>query len=210
MKSMIVWCGLLAFLILNGSSLYAQQTSSDNTIYETVDKLPRLKGAGKDIGQYIKKKVGYSDHYKIRGVEGDIWISFVVTALGQVTNVEIEKGIYEELDEQVKLMVSNSGKWKPGEVDKVAVSTQMRLPVRFTLSKDERNFARQIQSLDYSGKRPLFILDNKPVEGVIKLESFNIKSIRVIKGHKAIKLYGEDAQNGVIIMTSKKGTPPLY
>ena len=199
-----------SFVVTDGSKAFSQHNVSDLNIYDTVDKLPRLKGAGKDISRYIRKKIDYDDKYKLRGVEGDIWLSFVVTSLGDIANVEIEKGIDKELDNEVMAIISNTKKWKPGEVNKQKVNTRMRLPVRFTLTSTERHFAQQIKSLNESGKRPLFVLDNKPVDGIVKLESYNLESIRVIKGQKAISLYGERAENGVVIVTSKNGTPPLY
>jgi len=210
MKSLAVLFGVLFFILTGSSVVFSQQEFSDLNIYDTVDKMPRLKGASNDLSQYVRKKVDYSDEYKIRGVEGDIWLSFVVTSLGTVTDVEIEKGIDKDLDEQVKEIVSNTSRWKPGQVNKKKVNTRMHLPVRFTLTTSERQFAQQIMSLNESGKMPLFVLDNKLVDGVVKIESYNLESVRVIKGSKAIKLYGERAENGVVIITSKIGTPPLY
>jgi len=210
MKSLVLLMSIISFLLVGGIEAHSQQEISDLNIYDTVDKLPRLRGAGNDISQYIHKKVDYTDNYKIRGVEGDIWLSFIVTAAGDVTEVEIEKGVDEALDNAVKSVISQSENWKPGELNKQKVNTRMRLPVRFVLTNSERQFARQIQSLNESGKRPLFVLDNKLIDGIVKLESYNLESIRVIKGQKAVAKYGERAENGVIVITSKNGTPPLF
>ena len=56
---------------------------------------------------------------------------------------------------------------------------------------------------------PLVGLDGKPVEGIVEIEEYNVKSIRVLKGKPATDLYGEKASGGVVIIESKQGTPPL-
>jgi len=209
MKSLKLLLSITLVSLIVAPSLFSQVESSLN-VYNNVDKQPKLKGSGKNISQYIQKQVNYSDDLKINGIEGDVWVSFVVTAQGDVENVEIEKGIEASLDEKVRHAVISSGKWKPGEINKKKVNTQMRLPVRFTLTSNERQFAQQIKALNDSGKRPLFVLDNELIDGVIKLESYNLKSVRLIKGQKAINLYGKRAEYGVVVMTTKNGTPPLF
>jgi len=188
----------------------AQEVVSDLNVYTTVDKMPRLKGAGKNLSRYISKDVDYKDAYKLRGVEGDIWINFVVTSAGEVANVELEKGIDAELDADVIAAIKRTENWKPGVLNRQKVNTQMRLPIRFVLSDSERRLVEHVKALDAMGKKPLFVLDNKLIEGLVQIEDYNVESIRVIKGEKAVKLYGDKAENGVVVITSKRGTPPLY
>lgn len=209
---MNVWNKLyvLALLLLIGTMGVAQQSVADLNVYTTVDKMPRLKGAGNNIAKFIRKQVDYNDAYKLRGVEGDVWVSFVVTSHGEVVQAELEKGIDPELDARVLEAVKASKGWKPGVLNRQKVNTQMRLPIRFTLSNGERVLAQDIKSLDELGKHPLFVLDNKIVDGLVNIEDYNVESIRVIKGAKAIKLYGERGADGVVVITSKRGTPPLY
>lgn len=198
---------LVVTLLLFVSSIVNGQ---DNNVYTSVDKLPRLKGAGNNIGQYLQKQIDYNDAYKLQGIEGEVWVSFIVRANGEITDVELEKGIDENLDAEVIEAVKATNKWKPGKINRNDVDTQMRIPIRFALSNSERHYAAQLKSFEQNGLKPLFVLDNKLIEGVVKIEDYNIESIRVIKGEKAIKLYGQRAENGVVVMTSKNGTPPLY
>lgn len=196
---------LMGTLVVSG-----QEQVADLNVYTSVDKMPRLKGAGKDISRYIRKQVDYKDAYKLNGVEGDIWVSFVVTSIGIVEKVELEKGIDPELDAEVLKIVKETYGWKPGVLNREKVNTQMRLPIRFSLTNSERQMAQYLKDLDNMGKHPLFVLDNKPVDGLVQIEDYNVESIRVIKGDKAIKLYGDAAKDGVVVITSKRGTPPIY
>ena len=70
-------------------------------------------------------------------------------------------------------------------------------------------FIKQLQSLTNSKDgNPLVILDGKNLtkEEVDTIDLKTCVSISVLKGESATDLYGEQATNGVIIITSKKGT----
>ncbi|TRX65878.1 TonB family protein [Carboxylicivirga sp. M1479] len=209
MKALIKAC-TIAFALIIGISVSAQVKLPDINIYEVVDKSPRLKGSGNDLGEYIRKQIDYNDSYKLKGVEGDVWVSFVVSSHGEVKQVEVEKGVDSQLDKEVVEAILATKKWKPGELNKQKVNTQMQLAVRFTLTNYERQIALQIKALDEAGKRPLFVLNNEMIDGIMMIEDYNVESVRILKGDKAIRLYGERAENGVVVITSKNGTPPLY
>ena len=54
------------------------------------------------------------------------------------------------------------------------------------------------------------MIDNVIVEDYAAIYDYNVESVRVIKGKKALDLYGERAQYGVVVIKSKRGTPPIY
>ncbi len=61
-----------------------------------------------------------------------------------------------------------------------------------------------------TGDKPLFVIKDKKGERIVSdkvfkdLKTSNIESIHVIKGNQAIKLYGEDGKNGVVVVQIKK------
>ncbi|WP_299557110.1 MG2 domain-containing protein [Seonamhaeicola sp.] len=60
-----------------------------------------------------------------------------------------------------------------------------------------------------SGKKPLFIVDGKVVEGDLDIPASDIQSMDVLKDASAMAIYGARAANGVIIITTKKGLNAL-
>lgn len=54
--------------------------------------------------------------------------------------------------------------------------------------------------------QPLYIVDGVPAGGITNLNPDDIESINVLKGPNAAALYGNRANNGAIIVTTKKGT----
>lgn len=83
------------------------------------------------VYEYIKYPASAIDN----GIEGRVVVEFVVDKKGKVGNVEVVKGVDEELDAQVVKVVSASPKWKPALVGGKAVSVKISVPVEFKLTK---------------------------------------------------------------------------
>ncbi len=71
---------------------------------------------------------------------------------------------------------------------------------------------RGVSSFDGSAKPPLWILNGMPFSpgpgGVISgIDPYEIESIKLLRGSDAA-IYGIDAANGVIVITTKKAGPP--
>ncbi len=184
---------------------------SIGNIYDVVDKKPYLEGYKRDIEKYFKQNLKYPDDALMSGIEGVVYVSFVVTDTGSVGDVYISQSSQDILNnEAIRLVKNTSGHWKSGMVDGKVVNTRMVMPIKFELSESDREAVELLTSFDETKGKPLFVLDKKIVTGIIEIEDYNVQSVRVIKGKKAIELYGPKAKNGVVIITSKNGAAPIY
>jgi TonB-linked SusC/RagA family outer membrane protein len=62
---------------------------------------------------------------------------------------------------------------------------------------------------DYSGNNPLYVVDGVPLMSASAIETINprdIESIDILKDASATAIYGSRGANGVILVTTKKGT----
>ena len=189
-------------------AVYGQTNSGK--IYETVDKVPVFKKNGGKVQKYLSKNIKYPVEALALEQEGKVLVSFIVTAQGKLKDAKVEKSINESLDNEALRVVNTLSDWKPAKVGGKDVATRVTLPVHFYLSEENKNLAKQLKPFYESNKPPLFVLDNKKVLGLTTIEYYNVKSIRVIKGEKAIARYGEEAKNGVLVIQTKKGTPRDY
>ncbi|MBS2100534.1 energy transducer TonB [Carboxylicivirga linearis] len=210
MKTKLSFSLILALTFIFGVKMYGQSEPANDNVETVVDKLPKLSNSSRNFNKYIAKHIKYPTNAKLRGVEGDVWVSFIISSTGVVKDVKVDKSVDPVLDEAVVDFVKQTGPWKPGKKDGHEVNTQMMVPVNFTLNKDERFLANKLKEFNILENPPLFVVDNKMVEGYLELEDYNVKSIRVLKGSKATALYGDKGKNGVVVMTTKRGTPPVY
>lgn len=56
-----------------------------------------------------------------------------------------------------------------------------------------------------TSSNPLYVLNGKIVSSITGLNPNNIKSMYVLKGEEGVKLYGNEGQNGVVVITTKNG-----
>ncbi|NPA37867.1 MAG: TonB family protein [Chlorobi bacterium] len=205
---------ILIFASVFTTRLFSQNNSEKHftwDVYDVVDKKPRLEGFKHNIDKYFEKYRRYPDDAYMKGKEGKVFISFVVTKAGDVEDLSISQTTDNIFNaEAVRLIKNTSGHWIPGEKDGKVVNTRMVVPVRFELSDKDREVVKLLASFDDTKGKPLFVLDEKIVNGIVEIEDYNIQSVRVLKGEKATKLYGEKGKNGVVVITTKNGVQPIY
>ena len=60
-------------------------------------------------------------------------VQFIINKSGEVSNVEIAKGIGGGCDEEAVRVIKNMPSWKPGKQNGLAVNVRMVIPIAFKL-----------------------------------------------------------------------------
>ncbi|MDX2360734.1 MAG: TonB family protein [Crocinitomicaceae bacterium] len=68
------------------------------------------------------------------GVQGRVYLSFVVEPNGELTHIEVERGISSELDHEAIMLLRYMPRWVAGTCDGVTIRTRCRLPINFSLN----------------------------------------------------------------------------
>jgi len=102
-------------------------------IYEVVDETPVYGNGFDDVVNYIIGEVKYPEQAKKNGIQGKVFVSYVVTKKGKVENVEVIQGVNEFLDAEAVRVISSMGNWTPGKLDGKAVNVKMVMPIMFKL-----------------------------------------------------------------------------
>ncbi|MCB0496741.1 MAG: energy transducer TonB [Cyclobacteriaceae bacterium] len=108
--------------------------SSDDTIYDKVEQMPSYAGGMNKFAQYMQENLKYPEEAKRKGIEGKVFVEFVVDKNGQITSENVLKGIGAGCDAAALELVKNAPSWKPGIKDGEAVNVKMVLPVSFKLN----------------------------------------------------------------------------
>lgn len=109
-----------------GSSFYAG---------DYAEFMPEFPGGEAAMLKYMVSRVRYSDFDKDRGVQGTIYISFVVHTDGSITNIQVIRGIHngDGLAKKAMKAISEMPKWTPGSNGKHPVPVRYTMPLRFEL-----------------------------------------------------------------------------
>lgn len=104
-----------------------------NEIYTVVDEHPLPEGGMGEFYQYIMQNLSYPLEARKGGVEGKVFVEFVVDETGKVTDAKVAKGIGSGCDEEALRVVSGSRLWTAGKKDGENVKVKMILPITFKL-----------------------------------------------------------------------------
>ncbi len=109
----------------------------DDKIYVEVDQLPKFKGGMKALIAELQKTIIYPTEAKKIGTEGQVFVGFVVTKSGEVTEVAVEKGLTKLCDDAAVAAVSQLPNWEPGVHEGKVVNVKLILPINFELDDVE-------------------------------------------------------------------------
>lgn len=106
-----------------------------DSIYQFPTKSPEFPGGMDQLFQYLKKNLKYPESAKELGMQGTVFIEFVVRKSGEIDNIKLLRGIQggQELDKEAIRLVKYMPKWNSGAMNGIPVSTMMRLPIKFRL-----------------------------------------------------------------------------
>lgn len=100
---------------------------------ETTETDPEFPGGMWELYKYMAENIRYPEQAKNDGVQGRVFVRFVIDADGTVKEAEVLRGIGSGCDEEALRVVNAMPKWKPGTVDGKPVRTQYNLPITFKL-----------------------------------------------------------------------------
>jgi protein TonB len=118
----------LLILLFCFSILFGQQMDKDS-IYLNVEKMPIIKGGFAAVG----KKIRYPNIAKQMGMQGVVYIGFIVNSEGKVEDPKILKSVAKILDEEAIRVVEEEIEFEPGYQEGKAVPVRFVLPIKFKL-----------------------------------------------------------------------------
>ncbi len=102
-------------------------------IFTVVEEQPAYPGGDAAFMKYLQDNIKYPEEAKELGIQGRVFVTFVVEVDGSITDVRVLRGIGGGCDEEAIRVVRNMPKWVPGKQRGVPVRVQFNLPVKFTL-----------------------------------------------------------------------------
>ncbi len=114
------------------ASFYINEATSD-TLYAVSQKNAEYKKGVNEIRQDIGRNLKYPKNARRNGVEGVVYIRFIVSQTGQIEGAHVIKGIERECNEAALYAVSRLGQWIPAMHKNRAVKAVFVIPINFKL-----------------------------------------------------------------------------
>jgi len=109
--------------------------ASGETIYFIIDQMPEFVGGEEALRKFIAMNVKYPVKAQKNGVQGRVYISFVVDKQGKVKNCSVARGVNKDLNKEAMRVVGSLPKWKPGIHKGKKVNVSYTVPINFVLTR---------------------------------------------------------------------------
>lgn len=230
-KFLLTCCFSLVILLLGNFNVYGQQNPIKGTVLSAEDNLP-LPGASVRVKGTSRGTVTNMDGvYEINAASDDVLIfSFVgmITQeirVGNSSTVDVTLELDVRLIDEVVVLGYQSQRRADitGAVSVVKLddalqqsnvnilnSLQGRIPgLQITSDGTPGGGNTNVRIRGFStigNTSPLYVIDGVPTDNIGPLNPDDIESIQVLKDAAAASIYGSRANNGVIVITTKRGT----
>ena len=110
-----------------------EEMEEEEPIFVIVESMPQFPGGEEARLTYLNENVRYPTMAREAGIQGRVFVEFVVEKDGSVTNVRVVRGIGGGCDEEAIRVVQSMPRWIPGKQRNVPVRVRFNMPIRFIL-----------------------------------------------------------------------------
>ena len=94
---------------------------------------PEFPGGNDKLLSFLMKSVKYPVIAQENGIQGTVYLSFVISKTGKVEKVAVLRGVDSSLDKEAIRVVSSMPDWKPGKQGTRPVAVSYQVPIKFML-----------------------------------------------------------------------------
>lgn len=117
----------------DSQSLSGQGGKKESEPFTVVEVMPVFPGGQTALAQYIASHLKYPTVAQENGIQGRVFVSFVVGEDGYVEDVRVIKGVEPMLDKEALRVIQSLPRWTPGNQQGKPVRVKYTVPVTFAL-----------------------------------------------------------------------------
>ncbi len=126
----------ITFSLQNTDNKISTEQTDVNEVYTVVEEMPKYGDNDLAFRKFIAENMKYPEEAAKDGIQGKVFVQFVVEQDGQVSNCKILKSIHPLLDQEALRVVQLSPKWIPGKQRGKAVRVAFTFPIDFKLETE--------------------------------------------------------------------------
>ncbi len=111
-----------------------EEEVDEDVIFTVVEDQPEFPGGEEARQRFLEQNLRYPQMAREAGIQGTVFVTFVVETDGSVTDVRILRGIGGGCDEEAIRVVRMMPRWEPGRQRGQPVRVQFNMPIRFRLN----------------------------------------------------------------------------
>ena len=111
-----------------------EEEVDEDVIFTVVEDQPQFPGGEEARQKFLEDNLRYPQMAREAGIQGTVFVTFVVETDGSVTDVQILRGIGGGCDQEAVRVVQMMPRWEPGRQRGQPVRVQFNMPIRFRLN----------------------------------------------------------------------------
>jgi periplasmic protein TonB len=120
-------------VVTEGGGEEVIQESAPAEIFTIVEEQPTFGGGEEARQKFLSDNIKYPDLARENGIQGTVYVTFVVEPDGSISNVQTLKGIGAGCDEEAIRVVKMMPKWTPGKQRGKNVRVKINMPIKFVV-----------------------------------------------------------------------------
>ena len=110
-----------------------EEEEEEAQVFFIVEDMPEFPGGELALRKYIANAIKYPVIAQENGIQGKVYVTFVVDKDGSISDARIARGVDPSLDKEALRVVNTLPKWKPGKQRGKPVRVSYTVPINFVL-----------------------------------------------------------------------------
>lgn len=110
-----------------------EEEADEGQVFFIVEDMPEFPGGELALRKFIANAIKYPVIAQENGIQGKVYVNFVVDKDGSITNARIARGVDRSLDQEALRVVNTLPRWKPGQQRGKPVKVSYTVPINFVL-----------------------------------------------------------------------------
>jgi len=119
--------------LVKRKEILPRKLDEDEQVFFIVEDMPEFPGGDLALRKFIANSVQYPALAQENGIQGKVYVTFVVSADGTVANASIARGVDPILDKEALRVVNALPRWKPGYQRGKPVNVSYTVPINFVM-----------------------------------------------------------------------------
>jgi len=109
------------------------QEAPPEEVFVIVEQMPEFPGGETALRKYIANAIKYPVIAQENGIQGKVFVTFVVDKDGSITQAKVTRGIDPSLDKEALRVINSLPGWVPGRQGGKPVKVSYTVPISFVL-----------------------------------------------------------------------------
>jgi TonB family protein len=121
----------------NGGAAMKKEDAEEDSgpVYTFVKEMPSFPGGDSERLKFLSKNIRYPQQAAENGIQGTVYVSFVVKSNGSLADIKIIQGIGGGCDEEALRVVKKMPVWRPGYQNGKKVEVLYTMAIKFRLQQ---------------------------------------------------------------------------